>query len=233
MFEEYLERGGFPNLFGIKEPLLWKRLAREDIVEKVIYRDMVELYDIKKPEVLERLFLYLTGITSQILSVSNIANSLGLSREYTEKYLYYLEQAILIKRLNKYAKSIGKSIRSSEKVHVLDSGLINAFSRIETGHAVETVVASHLLRAKEAEIYYCRERYEVDVVMAIGRKLYPIEIKYKDNITKQDLRGVEAFCKSFSPKKTIIVSRDVFKEETLNGCKALFIPAWLFVLLIG
>jgi len=65
-FEEYAEKGGFPNLFSVEEPILWKRLVREDIVEKVIYRDMVELYDIKNPEVLERLFLYLADITSGI-----------------------------------------------------------------------------------------------------------------------------------------------------------------------
>ncbi len=233
IFEEYIEKGGFPNLFEIKEPLLWKRLLREDIVEKVIYRDMVKLYDIKKPEALERLFLCLTNITSQILSVANIANSLGLSREYTEKYLHYLEQAILIRRLKKYARSVEKSIRSAEKVHIIDPGLLNAFSVVETGQAIETIVVNHLLRLKDATVYYYRERYEVDVIIGINNTIYPIEIKYTDSIKRQDIKGIEVFCKKFGVQKMIIVNRNMLKQEKINGCEALFIPAWLFTLLIG
>lgn len=232
-FEEYAEKGGFPNLFSVEEPILWKRLVREDIVEKVIYRDMVELYDIKKPEVIERLFLYLADITSGILNVTNIANSLGLSREYTEKYLFYLEQAFLIRRLKKYARSVEKSIRAAEKVHLLDTGLINTFSKVETGQVMETLAVSHLIRLKGANIYYFRERFEVDVALEMDRALYPIEIKYKDNITRQDLRGTEGFCKKFRTERAVIVSRDMLKEESLNGCKVLFIPAWLFMMLTG
>jgi predicted AAA+ superfamily ATPase len=232
-FEVFSEKGGFPNLFSVDEPILWKRLVREDIIEKVIYRDMVELYDIKKPEVLERLFLYLTDITSGILSVANIANSLGLSREYTEKYLFYLEQAFLIRRINKYARSVEKSIRAAGKVHIIDAGLINAFSKVEIGQVIETLAVNHLMRLKDADLYYFRERYEVDIVLEMGKSLYPIEIKYKNNITRQDIRGIEGFCKKFGTKKAIIVSRDLLKEEPLNGCMALFIPAWLFISLIG
>ncbi|MEW6042242.1 MAG: ATP-binding protein, partial [Elusimicrobiota bacterium] len=173
VFEDYLEKGGFPNLFGIEEGLLWKRLVREDIVEKVIYRDLVELYDIKKPEVLEKLFLYLVDITSQILSLTNIANSLGLSREYAEKYLLYLEQALLVKRLKKFAKSVEKSVRSNQKVHLLDSGLINAFSKVEVGQILESMVASHLLRREGGKVYYFREKYEVDLVFEMDKKIFP------------------------------------------------------------
>lgn len=233
IFEEYLEKGGFPNLFDISEKLLWKKLVREDIVEKVIYRDLVELYDIKKPEILEKLFLYLTDITSQIINLSNISNSLKLSREYTEKYLVYLEQALLIKRLKKYAKSIEKVIRSNEKIHIIDSGLINAFSKIEVGQVLESMVASHLSRSKEIKIYYYREKYEVDLVAVTGKKnIFPIEIKYKDDISKRDLSGLFSFAKKFNCKTLIVVTRDMLKEETLNEYRVIFIPAWLFLLFV-
>ena len=232
VFEEYLEKGGFPNLFGVEEGLLWKRLVREDIVEKVLYRDLVELYAIKKPEVLEKLFLYLVDITSRMLSVTNIANSLGLSREYTEKYLLYLEQALLVKRVNKFAKSIEKSIRSMEKVHILDSGLINAFSKIEDGQIIESMVASHLLRRGRGKVYYFREKYEVDLVFEMDKEIFPIEIKYKDDISRRDLSGLYSFNNKFKSKISLMVTRDLLKEETYGGQKIIYLPAWLFLLLI-
>jgi predicted AAA+ superfamily ATPase len=233
IFEEYLIKGGFPNLFDVEEELLWKRLVREDIVEKVIYRDLVGLYDIKKPEVLEKLFLYLAGITSQILSVANISNSLGLSREYTEKYLFYLEQALIVKRLKKFARSIEKSVRSAEKIHLLDSGLINSFSKVPQGQTLESVVASHLIRQESAKVYYFRERHEVDLVLEKDGKIVPIEIKYKDEISRRDLSGLLHFAKKFQVENSVVVTRDSLKEEQINGIKIVFFPAWLFLLLLG
>lgn len=232
-FEEYTEKGGVPSLFGIREALLWKRMAREDIIEKVIYRDLVELYDIKKPEALERLFIYLSGITSQLLSVANIANSLGLSREYTEKYIVYLEQAYLIRRLNKYAKSVEKSVRSAEKVHLVDSGLINAVSKVAIGNLIESMAASHLFRRRDAKIYYYRDRYEVDLVLETAEGLLPIEVKFTDTIRKQDLKGIESFHKKFGTDKVVIVSRELLKEESFEGRRTVFLPAWLFMLMTG
>ena len=232
LFEEYKEKGGFPNLFGIDEALIWKRIAREDIVEKVIYRDLVELYDIKKPEALEKLFLYLVDITSNIFSVANISNSLGISREYTEKYIYYLEQALLVKRIRKLAKFVEKTIRGAEKVHVLDTGLINAFSKIEQGKIVESMVTSHLMRLKDRKLYYFREKYEVDIVLERDKELLPVEIKYKDDVRIRELKGgLGNFFMKFKADSAVVVTRDLMNEDILDGHKIIFMPAWLFVLL--
>lgn len=232
VLEEYLEKGGFPNLFEIKEGLLWKKLVREDIVEKVIYRDLVDLYDIKKPEVLEKLFFYLADITSQILSVTNISNSLGLSREYTDKYLFYLEQALLVRRLKKFSRSVEKTIRSMDKVHLLDSGLITAFANPDPGQLLESVVASHLLRREGGKVYYYRDKYEVDLVFADAKRIFPIEVKYKDDFSRRDLNGLILFGKKFKTGKSLVVSRNYMKKELHNGQEIIYLPAWLFLLLI-
>jgi len=232
IFNEYIIRGGFPNLFGITEDLIWKKLVREDIIEKVIYKDLVDLYDIKKPEAMERLFLYLIDITAQILNVTNIANSIDLSREYTEKYLIYFEQAFLIKRLKKYAKSVEKIIRSSDKVHIIDPGLINAFAKVEEGQLLESVVASHLMRVENAKLYYFREKYELDFVLSIGKDIIPMEIKNKVDISGNDLRGLRSFAKRFKTNLAIVVTKERQEQRTIDGVDTLFIPAWLFLLLL-
>src|SRR5262249_44196809 len=82
LFDEYVAKGGFPHILAVEAPMVWKKLLREDIVEKVLYRDLVEWFGVKKPVVLERLFFYLTGTSSEILNISSLAGALGLSREY-------------------------------------------------------------------------------------------------------------------------------------------------------
>ncbi|MDI6654876.1 MAG: ATP-binding protein [Candidatus Hydrothermarchaeota archaeon] len=232
-FEEYLLKGGFPNIFEIEEVDVWQKLMKEDIIDKAIYRDIVSLYDIKKPELLEKLFFYMAGITGQILNVSNVSNSIGLSREYVNKYLQYLKNALLLFTLKKYAKSVEKIIRSNEKAFILDQGIINSLlnkTKIDdafAGHLVETVVLRHLLKY---EVYYWKNYYEIDFVARVKNKITPIEVKYQAQITKADLKGLVKFMEKFKVKEGIVVTKDLFETQKVDGKGIKFIPAWLFLL---
>ncbi|MFQ6121266.1 MAG: ATP-binding protein, partial [Methanosarcinales archaeon] len=219
LFEEYLLKGGFPNIFEIKEIELWQKVIKEDVIDKAIYRDIVTLYDIKNPLLLEKLFLYLVGITGQILNVNNISRSIGLSRAYVNKYLFYLKNAYFILGVKKYAKSIEKIIKSNEKVYVLDSAIINSLlnkTRVDenfAGHLVESVVAEHLIMY---ECYYWRNYYEVDFIVKIKNRLVPIEVKYRSKINKKDLKGLVRFMEIFNVNKGFIITKDFFKKEEID-----------------
>jgi len=233
LFEDYLLKGGFPNIFEIEETGLWQKLIRDDVIDKVIYRDIVTLYDLKKPELLEKLFLYLTGINGQILNVSNISNSIGLSREYVNKYLIYLKNAYFLLGVKKYAKSIEKIVRSNEKVYILDPAIINSLlnkTRIDedfAGHLVESIIAEHLIGH---EYYYWRDYYEVDFVVKIKSRLLPIEVKYRSQVRKKDLNGLLTFMERFNINRGILVTKDMFDKQKIDRKEILFIPAWLFLL---
>lgn len=233
LFEDYLLKGGFPNIFEIDEIELWQKLIKDDVINKAVYRDIVTLYDIKNPGLLEKLFLYLTGINGQILNVSNISNSIGLSREYVNKYLLYLKNAYFLLGVKKYAKSIEKIVRSNEKVYILDPAIINSLlnkTRIDedlAGHLVESVIAEHLIGH---EYYYWRNYYEVDFIVKTGSGILPIEVKYKSQVRKKDLTGLLNFMEKFDVKKGIIITRDRFDRKNIEGMKILFIPAWIFLL---
>jgi len=237
LFEKYLDRGGFPHLLEIENPILWQRFLREDVIEKVIYRDMVDLYQIKKPQVLERLFLYLSDHSSDIVNVTNIANSLCLSREYTLKYLNYLIESFLIFRVKKYSPSVEKQLRSNRKVHLIDSGLITVFGegneekRIES-QKVESLIGRCFL---QKNIYYWREKEEVDLVLDLkkgqSKLLLPIEVKYRNHILLRDLKGIIKFMDKYGIKKGIVVSKDLLEKREQNNKILWIIPAWLFLLI--
>jgi len=229
VFDEYLNRGGFPHLLSINDRFLWRKLLREDVIEKVIYRDLVELYQIKKPMVLEKLFLYLAEHSSELLNITNVANSLGLSREYTEIYFDYLQKAFLLFKTPKYSGSIEKQIRSMEKCYVSDPGLMKLGLNFESGKVVETVVANHL---RCREIFYWRnQHYEVDFILKHGKTLLPIEVKNKEEIKPGDIRGVIHFLEMTDQKLGIVVSKALLQEREICGKRIMFIPAWLFLLL--
>lgn len=234
LFAEYLNRGGFPHLLEVENPILWQRLLREDVIEKVIYRDLVDLYEIKKPQVLEKFFLYLAGHSSDIINITSIANSLCLSREYTLKYLNYLIESFLVFGIKKYSSSVEKQIRSNQKVHLIDSGLITVFGEGNkenkiNGQKVESLIGRCFLKEK---VFYWREREEVDFVLDIN-SLLPVEVKYRNTILLRDLKGIIKFMEKYGVREGIVVSKDLLQKMEQDDKILWLIPAWLLLLMIN
>ena len=75
---------------------------------QVLKRDLPSLYKIRNATELERIFLYLCNVSSEIVSIEAIAKELnGVSRPTVENYIEYLESANLI-----YQMCIRDSIES-------------------------------------------------------------------------------------------------------------------------
>lgn len=96
-FNRYLQVGGFPELALSSNDIMAQHIMREDVVDKVLKRDLPSLYNIRNPIELERIFLYLCNVSSGIVSIEAIAKELGgVSRPTVENYIRYLESANLI-----------------------------------------------------------------------------------------------------------------------------------------
>lgn len=225
LFEKYLTIGGFPSLFGIQEPVLRKKLLREDVMEKVIYRDLVKRYGIKHPDNLENLFIYLVNQSSDILNVTSIGNSLKLSRKSVQEHLQYLRESYLIMMTPRYSPSGETTLHVYPKVHALDSGLIEVFSNLQIGKRVESIVARHLYFLKQS---YYHNKWEVDFVVQQNGEIVPIEVKFREQVGAGDLAGLNALQTKKPFARAIVVTKN-FKGEQNN---VVFIPAHLFLALV-
>ena len=96
-FMRYLQVGGFPELALADNDLMAQQIMREDVVDKVLKRDLPALYSIRNATELERIFLYLCNVSSEVVSIDAITKELnGVSRATVENYIQYLESANLI-----------------------------------------------------------------------------------------------------------------------------------------
>ena len=66
-FNRYLMIGGFPELVLSDDDAYAQRMLREDVVDKVIKRDVLSLFNIRSPLLMEKLFLYLCMNSTEIL----------------------------------------------------------------------------------------------------------------------------------------------------------------------
>lgn len=229
LWEKYLERGGFPHLIKL-EPEEWSQTLKEDILDKVVYRDLVQLYGIKEPATLERMLRYLAETSSGILNLSDLASNLKMSWESTQNYLTYLKQAYLVFTLPKYSRSPKETARSLEKSHVIDSGIMRLFSKPEKSAFWETVVARHLWQRWGRDTYYWRDRYEVDIVFEEKGKLVPVEVKSGVDVSKSSLRGLISFCKKYKVREGFVLYAGKNEIKKIEGVKLRLMSCWEYLL---
>ena len=123
-FTRYLQVGGFPELALADNDLMAQQVMREDVVDKVLKRDLPSLYNIRNATELERIFLYLCNVSSEIVSIEAIAKELsGVSRPTVENYIQYLESANLIYQSWPVDMAGKRVLKAKPKIYIADAAI--------------------------------------------------------------------------------------------------------------
>lgn len=240
VLKKYTLVGGYPEYFEIKDIEVWQKLLLEDIITRGIYKDILTIYNIKSPEILEKLLYYIAANNSQAFAYSSIASTFGIDTVTIMTYLGYLKQAFLINILENYSTNIAKVIRTNKKLSVLDNGINNSLLKQRiidndiVGHIVESMVDFdfRLLCEKEnyKQFYYRNsDKEEIDIIIDRNIDLIPIEVKYTNQIENSDLKVINKFIDEHTNKILnqakfgIVITKDILKKEG----SLYFIPYWL------
>lgn len=170
--EEYIQHGGFPEIFNTQPE--FQRKLLQDYVELVVVRDIIERHNINNISLLKYLLKSLLKNCAGNFSINkfvNDAKSQGFqtTRNTIHDYLTYLEDAYLLFQVGIYSESIKKIQNNPKKNYAIDTGLANAFSfslNRNLGHFFENLIFLDLKR-EGCNIYYylTNERYEVDFLI--------------------------------------------------------------------
>ncbi len=152
-FRRYLLVGGFPETAQQASVEIAQQILREDVVERVLRKDLVALYAVRSVREFEQLFIYLCLHTGGIFAVKTVATALGVAAPTVENHLEVLEQAHLIYRLPPIAISGKKILKAKDKIYIADAALRNAVllkgdqildDPAEMGLVAETTVLRHV-----------------------------------------------------------------------------------------
>lgn len=223
MLKDYMKYGGFPEIYQKKE----KKEYLNDIVSLTFYRDIINMLPVKRSEVLEGLFHHFISESAQLVNYNRLSDALDTKYKTIKKYIGYLETSFLIERSKLYSKSDLKGVRKNPKVYVTDHGF-SQLQSMDEGLKVETAVYNCLSRAHD--VSYWKDDHEIDMVVK-HEGITPIEIKYKEEIRKSDLKGIFEFMENHEVKRAIVVSKEKRGSETYGENEIVFIPAWLFLLI--
>lgn len=246
----YLTIGGFPELALAQNDLMAQQMMREDVVDKVLKRDLPSLYGLRNATELERIFLYLCNVSSNVVSIDAVTKELnGVSRPTVEKYIGYLESANLIYVSYPIDMRDKKVLKASPKIYISDAAIRNAVlmdddiltNPVEMGKMVETAVYKHVTSffyQKATRVGYYRggrASKEIDIVVAApGAKRILIEVKYRE---EAPIANDDAICELCDEADASIIvtkrANDFGVHNAPNGKKLLRIPAFAFLYLLG
>jgi predicted AAA+ superfamily ATPase len=248
-FNRFLLVGGFPELALAKDDFMAQQVMREDVVDKVLKRDIPSLYNVRHSNELERVFLYICYHSSNIIAIDAISKELqGVSRGTVDDYISYMESANLLYRSYPVDMSGKKVLKARAKIYIADAAIRNAvlmddnlmLDPNQLGIIVETAVYKHVAAfyyQNTTKVGYYRggpKNQEIDVVVEFPTGKILIEVKYRENVRigEKDAIYNLADGASFS----IVVtkrSEDYGTQNSKNGNKILRLPAFAFLYLLG
>lgn len=253
-FNRYLMIGGFPELVLSDDDVYAQRMLREDVVDKVIRRDVLSLFNIRSPLLMEKLFLYLCMNSTEIFNATTAAKELeNTSITTVESYIKALEMSNLIYLAKPMDVGSKGALKGKPKIFIADAAIRNAVLMIddvlsdekELGAMVETTVYKHMVsfyQGSPAQLGYFRKaknnQKEVDVVVELPRQKILCEVKYRNNSHIAETDAIVELCRDEQTKVTnafLITKRlddfGITKHKT--KVPILRVPAIAFLYILG
>ena len=241
--DEYLEFGGFPEVI-LEENKENKIKTLKEYLDMIIYKDIVERYNVKNTKLIKWLINSLITSFSKEFSVHKIyltlkSKGVKVSKNTLYSYLSMLEDSFFAFFAQKFNYSIRNREFSVDKAYLCDIGFAKLLevSR-DKGKKMENAVFLELERKKksltEIACWKNAQQEEVDFVVKQGRKVRQI-IQVCCNIEdldakKREIRALIKASKELKCKDLLVITEDKEGEEIIKKKKIKYIPLWKWLL---
>jgi len=169
-----------------------------DYINTYLERDIRDLAQVGKFNQFYDFLVYMAARTAQELHYDEVAKSIGVSAPTVKNWVAILERSGVITLVRPFAPSVSKRLVKAPKMYFMDTGLCAFLCRWPTAETIEngamdgafleTYVVTEIIKNRYnggalVDLYYYRDtdKKEVDLLLPIGDKLYPIEIKKSKN----------------------------------------------------
>jgi predicted AAA+ superfamily ATPase len=250
-FINYLNYGGYPEV--VVNPNIRSnadQFVKNDIIDKVLLKDLPSLYGINEIQELNRLFTIIAYNTGGEVSIQNISQQSGLAKQTIKKYIEYLESAFLVIRL----PTVDENCKSPKRIHNFKLYLSNPSMRAalfspvkpdeteKIGHLAEAAILSqwqHSSAFSETLRYARWKNGEVDIV-CLGSDQRPAwigEVKWSDKTKNKFSETAKNSRKFMSKHKEIedifFTSKTHSFRGELDGKTLRIIPSALYCYTVG
>lgn len=236
--ENYLFDGGFAETIGEDKTISRKILS--DYLELIVYKDIVDRYNISNRSLLKSLNKYCFTNMATLVSFTKLYNEFKsqgfkIGKDTIFNYLSHLEDAYAIFTLPIYRNSVKEEQRNPKKVYAIDNGFKKIYDYAmgeDKSKLYENIVFLHL-RRQTKDLYYFKQNQEVDFYARIESKEYLINVSYiieDEKTRKRELDGLLEAMAYFKLSQAYLITKDEESVVKIEN-KTIFIkPLYKYLL---
>lgn len=209
---EIIWRGGLP--VAQEKPLIVVSDYLSSYITSYLQRDVLYIDPTAASPLFTKFLGAMTARTAQEIHAEDIMQTIGIKRDTFLQWEHLLQKTYQWRELPAYSGNCLKRLVKRGKGHCTDTGLAAHLQGISSPQALavspavgplfESLCVSTLFGMMSSlyqrpKVYHWRTYAgaEVDIVLEMNGKLYPIETKFGTTLSKHDTRGITAFRETY------------------------------------
>ena len=213
---QVLWRGSLPGTIELPDSILPDYFR--SYIQTYVERDIRMLEDIRELATFSRFLGLSAALTAQEINASHLGREIGIAPATGRRWLDLLTYSYQWLELFPYHGSTIKRVSGKRKGYWRDTGIACSLQRISSpdslaisplfGAMFETWVVNSIFRQASLlptppQLYHWRTSggAEVDLVMELDGRLYPVEVKAKSILSGHDTSGLRAFRQTYEADK--------------------------------
>ncbi len=212
---DYLIYGGFPKVieFSDKDSMIH---YLNDLNQTIVVNDILNRYKIRKTELFKRLTNYVLLSNARIFSANSVlgylrTQKLSCSINTVMKYLSYLEEAYVIRRLPQYSTRAKRELAFYAKLYDEDvsfNTIRQQNGKYDISHNLENVVYNELAYMGYELYVFTKDEREIDFLALKDGKEYLIQVAYTVTDDSAYEREFALFNVLDQSRKKILITND-------------------------
>jgi predicted AAA+ superfamily ATPase len=205
-------RGGMPGTIELPNSALFTYFS--SYIQTYVERDVRLLENVNDLAIFGRFVALISALTAQEINFTQLGRDIGIAPATAQRWLNILSYSYQWTTLTAFSNNSVKRVSGKGKGMITDTGLACYLQRISSpdalaGHpmlgAFFESFCFNMLKSfcaaldTEPNFYHWRslDGAEVDLLLEIDGKFFPIEVKCKSNVNKHDARGITAFKQNY------------------------------------
>lgn len=225
---EFAKKGGFIELIAEENEQRIREYARS-IVERIVFVDLTGVFKIKYPQHLRIIVELIAANSGLLLDYVKLSKTLGRDQRVIADYISFLRYTFIIKSIYNYSKSRFISERKLKKAYLGSTNFIYGYhpGKFTDPQSLGRIMENLLVVNSDAKFFWRERNYEVDLILKDNT---PLELKYKNRISDDDIKPVMKFCDKYKLKRALILTRDLLDSTKREDVELWYIPLWIYLL---
>ncbi|MBN2657226.1 MAG: ATP-binding protein [Calditrichaeota bacterium] len=237
--EPFLYKGAYPRIY---DQNLDSRDWYSNYLSTYFEKDLKDFIHVSDLSAFRKLLILLASSCGQLLNLSSIGNSIGISHNTVKSWISALEASYLVFLMQPYHKNYKKRIVKSPKIYFYDTGIVSTLLKLSDPQqlenhyirgalfenwAVTEYIKFQMNRGLDSDCYFWRDHTgnEVDLLFERGGSLFPVEIKSGKTITRDYFKGLNYFASLADIQNSALVYGGRIGQNR-SGCSVIPWDRW-------